>query len=72
MRKGENPEQVLDLIHQKVKDLNQNILPRGVKIDTFYDRTNLMDFATETELVEQNLPLCFRLFSACTNVSYRI
>lgn len=48
MRKGENPEQVLDLIHQKVKDLNENILPRGVKIDTFYDRTNLMDFATET------------------------
>ncbi|MEO8765599.1 MAG: CusA/CzcA family heavy metal efflux RND transporter [Ginsengibacter sp.] len=48
MRKGENPEQVLDLIHQKVKDLNDNILPRGVKIDTFYDRTDLMDFATET------------------------
>ena len=48
MRKGENPEQVLDLIHQKVKDLNENILPKGVKIDTFYDRTNLMDFATET------------------------
>jgi cobalt-zinc-cadmium resistance protein CzcA len=48
MRKGENPEEVLNLIHQKVNDLNQNILPRGVKIDTFYDRTNLMDFATET------------------------
>ena len=48
MRKGENPEQVLDLIHQKVKDLNENILPRGVKVNTFYDRTNLMDFATET------------------------
>ncbi len=48
MRKGENPEDVLNLIHEKVKDLNKNILPRGVKIDTFYDRTNLMDFATET------------------------
>jgi cobalt-zinc-cadmium resistance protein CzcA len=48
MRKGENPEEVLNLIHQKINDLNQNILPRGVKIDTFYDRTNLMDFATET------------------------
>ena len=50
MRKGENPEQVLDLIHQKVKALNENILPRGVKIDTFYDRTDLMDYATETVL----------------------
>ncbi len=50
MRKGENPEQVLNLIHQKVKDLNDNILPRGVKLDTFYDRTNLMNFATDTVL----------------------
>lgn len=48
MRKGENPKDVLDRIHAKVKDLNDNVLPRGVKIDTFYDRTDLMDFATET------------------------
>ena len=50
MRKGENPKEVLDRIHEKVKELNENILPRGVKIDTFYDRTNLMDFATDTVL----------------------
>lgn len=48
MRKGENPAAVLDKIRAKVTDLNDNILPRGVKIDTFYDRTNLMDFCTET------------------------
>ena len=48
IRKGENPKEALDKIHEKVKDLNENILPRGVKINTFYDRTNLMDFATET------------------------
>jgi cobalt-zinc-cadmium resistance protein CzcA len=24
------------------------VLPKDVKIDTFYDRTNLMDFCTET------------------------
>ena len=48
MRKGENPKEVLDRIHTKVKDLNDNVLPRGVKIDTFYDRTDLMNFATET------------------------
>jgi heavy metal efflux system protein len=48
MRKGENPSEVLDKIREKVKDLNENILPRGVKIDTFYDRTNLMEFAQHT------------------------
>jgi cobalt-zinc-cadmium resistance protein CzcA len=48
MRKGENPALVLDKIREKVKDLNENILPKDVKIDTFYDRTNLMDFCTET------------------------
>jgi cobalt-zinc-cadmium resistance protein CzcA len=48
MRKGENPALVLDKIREKVKDLNENVLPKDVKIDTFYDRTNLMDFCTET------------------------
>ena len=50
IRKGENPKDALDRIHAKVKDLNDNILPEGVKIDTFYDRTNLMDYATDTVL----------------------
>jgi heavy metal efflux system protein len=48
MRKGENPSEVLERIETKVKDLNDNILPKDVKIDTFYDRTVLMDYATET------------------------
>lgn len=48
MRKGENPAEVLDRVRDKVKDLNDNVLPKDVKIDTFYDRTNLMDFCTET------------------------
>jgi cobalt-zinc-cadmium resistance protein CzcA len=48
MRKGENPAEVLDRVRAKVKDLNDNVLPKDVKIDTFYDRTNLMDYCTET------------------------
>lgn len=48
MRKGENPADVLDRVRAKVQDLNDNILPKDVKIDTFYDRTNLMDYCTET------------------------
>ena len=50
MRKGENPAIVLDSIHSKVRDLNENILPRDVKINTFYDRTTLMDYCTHTVL----------------------
>ncbi|TXT29676.1 MAG: heavy-metal exporter HME family, partial [Chitinophagaceae bacterium] len=48
MRKGENPAEVLDKIHKKVDEINENLLPNDVKLDTFYDRINLMDFATET------------------------
>ena len=48
MRKGENPSEVLDRVRAKVNELNNTILPKDVKIDTFYDRTNLMDFAQET------------------------
>ncbi|PQJ08853.1 CusA/CzcA family heavy metal efflux RND transporter [Flavipsychrobacter stenotrophus] len=48
MRKGENPAEVLERIQAKVKDLNENVLPKGVKISTFYDRTVLMEFATHT------------------------
>ena len=48
MRKGENPSEVLDAIRAKVDELNTSILPTGIKIDTFYDRTNLMDYAQET------------------------
>lgn len=50
MRKGENAAEVLQRIHEKVDDLNENILPKDVKIVPFYDRTTLMDFATETVL----------------------
>ncbi|MBA3828356.1 MAG: efflux RND transporter permease subunit [Taibaiella sp.] len=50
MRKGENAEQVLDGIHEKVKDLNENTLPKDVKIVPFYDRSTLMEYATHTVL----------------------
>ena len=48
MRKGENPAEVLKRIQEKVADLNENVLPKGVKIKTFYDRSELMSYATET------------------------
>jgi len=48
MRKGENPGIVLKRIEEKIKDLNENVLPKDVQISTFYDRTVLMDYATHT------------------------
>jgi len=48
MRKGENPGEVLKKVEEKVKFLNEKVLPKDVRIDTFYDRTNLMDLCTET------------------------
>ncbi len=42
LRRGENPSVVLDGIHEKIKELNDNILPKGMKIHPFYDRTDLV------------------------------
>lgn len=50
MRKGENAEEVLKRIHEKVDELNNGVLPKDVKIVPFYDRTVLMDYATKTVL----------------------
>ena len=48
MRKGENPTEVIARLQDKVAELNDKILPAGVKISTFYDRQQLIDFSTET------------------------
>ena len=44
----ENPSQVLGRIHHAVDDLHENILPKDVKIHTFYDRTELVDATLNT------------------------
>ena len=48
MRKGENPREVLVGVKAKIAELNDKILPKDVKMVTFYDRDHLMDFTTET------------------------
>ena len=48
MRKGENPKEVLARIKEKIADLNDRILPKDVKMETFYDRDNLMNYTTKT------------------------
>lgn len=48
MRKGENPSEVLAGIKEKVKALNTSILPKGVQIVPFYDRTQLIQTTLKT------------------------
>jgi cobalt-zinc-cadmium resistance protein CzcA len=48
MRKGENPSEVLARVKEKINELNTTILPSDVKMETFYDRDNLMAYCTKT------------------------
>lgn len=48
MRKGENPSEVLERVKEKISDLNERVLPNDVKMETFYDRDNLMHYTTTT------------------------
>lgn len=48
MRKGLDPGPVLKALEDKVKELDEKILPAGVKVQTFYDRQNLIDFCLHT------------------------
>lgn len=53
MLKDENPSKVLAALKEKIQELNDHILPGHVKINTFYDRSKLIHFTTET--VTKNL-----------------
>jgi len=50
MRKGANAEEALKGLEAKVKAMNDHILPPGVKIVPFLDRSNLIHFTTHTVL----------------------
>ena len=48
MRKGANPSEVVAAIKEKVKKLNNSILPGDTHIVPYYDRSDLIDYATHT------------------------
>ncbi len=48
MRRGQNPSVVLRGLRERVGDLNGRILPKGIRIDPFYDRTELVDTTLHT------------------------
>jgi heavy metal efflux system protein len=53
LRKGARADETLDLIHRKIEELNGHILPRGVRVVPFLDRSDLVHFTSHT--VERNL-----------------
>jgi heavy metal efflux system protein len=50
LRKGANTQTALTGLEAKVKEMNTRILPRGVKIVPFIDRSDLIHFTTHTVL----------------------
>ncbi len=48
MRRGENPTVVLEGLSKRVADLNDRVLPKGVHLDAFYDRTELVKTTLRT------------------------
>src|SRR5487761_1922128 len=53
LRTGEKTQDVLKRVEAKTKELNEQILPKDVKVVPFYDRSDLI--ALTTQAVEQNL-----------------
>jgi heavy metal efflux system protein len=50
LRKGANADETLVAIHEKVRQLNEHLLPPGVKIVPFLDRSDLVLLTTHTVL----------------------
>jgi cobalt-zinc-cadmium resistance protein CzcA len=55
LRTGDAAQTALDKVHEMTRHLNDDVLPRDVKIHPYYDRTDLVDLTTHT--VEHNLLL---------------
>ena len=53
MRRGEQTQNVLKGVEAKTKELNEQVLPKDVKINPYYDRSDLVQLTVDT--VEGNL-----------------
>lgn len=48
MRRGENPSNVLAALRDQITELNGRVLPAGIKVTPFYDRTDLVNTTLDT------------------------
>ena len=71
LRKGANADSTLDAIHAKVRELNDGLLPPGVKIVPHLDRSDLLHVTTRTvmhNLIEGIILVSIVLFVFLGNV----
>jgi len=71
MRKGAEEQPTLDAIHKRVDQLNNGILPPGVKVIPMLDRSDLLHFTTHTvmhNLAEGMILVSIILFLFLLNV----
>ena len=71
MRKGENPSVVLKAVKDRIAQLNDRGLPKGVQIMPFYDRTWLMEKTLSTvfkNMVEGALLVALVLYLFLSNL----
>jgi cobalt-zinc-cadmium resistance protein CzcA len=50
LRKGADADPVLKALHEKIDEMNDHILPKGVRIIPFIDRSDLVHFTSHTVL----------------------
>jgi cobalt-zinc-cadmium resistance protein CzcA len=48
LRRGDNPKDVLNAVHAAIERINHDVLPPGMHIVPFYDRTRLVDTTLHT------------------------
>lgn len=70
LRRGENPSEVLRGVHERIAELHGRILPEGMRIEPFYDRTELVDHTLET--VHHSLGEGFLLILAVVWLFFRM
>jgi len=50
LQKGADEDPTLSAIHDKIKELNEHILPKGVRVVPYLDRSDLVHYTTHTVL----------------------
>ena len=48
LRRGENASEILARVRHKVNEINNHVLPLGIKVEPFYDRQVLLDLTMST------------------------
>lgn len=48
MLRGQNPSEVINRLKGKIEELNERVLPEGIRVEPFLDRTTLVDSTVKT------------------------